>query len=256
MTEQQIREKVVAAAKSYLGCKESDGTHKQIIDLYNSQSPLPVGYKVTYSDAWCATFVSAVAVQLGLTDIILPECSCSRMVALYQKAGRWTENDAYVPQVGDIIMYDWQDSGSGDNTGTPDHVGYVVDVSGQSMTIIEGNKDDSVSYRTIAVNGQYIRGYCLPNYAAKATASIPTTVETVTTDAELENFKALWRKMRKELQDNDASDYSKDAREWAVANGIIQGGGSGTFNGMWEDVLTREQMVTVLYRFAQLLGKA
>ena len=34
---------------------------------------------------------------------------------------------------------------------------------------IEGNKNDAVSYRTIKVNDKYIRGYCLPNYASKAT---------------------------------------------------------------------------------------
>jgi len=68
-------------------------------------------------------------------------------------------------------------------------------------------------------------------------------------------FRELWNEMRKELKDNDAGEYSKDAREWAVKNGIIAGGSSTEFNGMWQDVLTREQMVTVLYRFAKLMGK-
>ena len=68
-------------------------------------------------------------------------------------------------------------------------------------------------------------------------------------------FKELWNEMRKELQDNDAGEYSKEAREWAVKNGIIAGGSSTEFNGMWQDMLTREQMVTVLYRFAKLMGK-
>lgn len=69
-----------------------------------------------------------------------------------------------------------------------------------------------------------------------------------------EKFKELWREMRKDLQDNDASAYSEEARTWAVENGIVQGGSSGEFNGMWEDVLTREQMVTILFRFAQKFG--
>lgn len=72
---------------------------------------------------------------------------------------------------------------------------------------------------------------------------------------DVERFKELWCEMRSELQDNDANDYSAAAREWAVANGIVQGGDSADFNGMWEDLLSREQMVTVLYRFAQLMGK-
>ena len=67
-------------------------------------------------------------------------------------------------------------------------------------------------------------------------------------------FKELWREMRKDLQDNDSGQWSAEAREWAVSSGLIQG--SGGDNYMWEDLLTREQMVTLLYRFAQMMGKA
>ena len=73
-------------------------------------------------------------------------------------------------------------------------------------------------------------------------------------DMDINKFKELWREMRKELQDNDASAYSEEARKWAVDNGIIRGGNSDEFNGMWEDMMTREQLVTVLYRFAQKFG--
>lgn len=62
--------------------------------------------------------------------------------------------------------------------------------------------------------------------------------------------------VRSELQDNDANPQSKEARDWAKANKIILGGDEDNFNGMWEDFLTREQMVMVLYRFAKLMGKA
>ena len=43
------------------------------------------------------------------------------MVKLFRKLGEWVENDAYIPAPGDVIFYDWQDSGSGDNTGYSDH---------------------------------------------------------------------------------------------------------------------------------------
>lgn len=46
-------------ARGWLGCSESNGTHRQIIDLYNATKPLPRGYAVKYSDEWCDTFVSA-----------------------------------------------------------------------------------------------------------------------------------------------------------------------------------------------------
>ena len=168
MTEQELRNHVVVTAEQWLGCKESDGSHKKIIDLYNGHKPLARSYPVKYTDEWCATYVSAVAIACGLTDIMPTECSCSKMTALYQNKGRWQEADDYVPKIGDVVMYDWADSGSGDNKGNPDHVGIVAYISGNSMKIIEGNISNSVAYRALSVNGKYIRGYCLPDYATKA----------------------------------------------------------------------------------------
>lgn len=74
----------------------------------------------------------------------------------------------------------------------------------------------------------------------------------------VDRFKELWREMRAELQDNDSSEYSEAARAWAISTGLISGGdtnSNGEPNYMWEDILTREQFVTVLYRFASLMGK-
>lgn len=78
-------------------------------------------------------------------------------------------------------------------------------------------------------------------------------------DMDVKRFEELWLEMRKGLQDNDCSAYSAEARQWATSNGLIAGNGT-TINGepncMWADMLTREQFVTVLYRFAQMMGKA
>lgn len=169
------RDQIIAQARAWLGKKESDGSHREIIDVYDSHKPLARGYAVKYTDAWCATFVSALAIKCGLTDIIPTECGCGQMVTLFQKLGEWIENDAYLPSPGDVIFYDWQDSGSGDNTGWPDHVGIVEEVSGKTITIIEGNKSDSVSRRTLQVNGKYIRGYGVPKYSSSSDASAPIT---------------------------------------------------------------------------------
>ena len=167
-TEQELRQSVVSVMRGWLGYSEKNGKFRSIIDLYNTQRPLPRGYAVQYTDEWCAATVTAAGIQAGLHDIILGECSCSRMIALYQAVGRWMENDAYRPQPGDIIMYDWDDTGAGENKGAPEHVGIVAEVNGNTLTIIEGNKGQAVATRTMAVNGRYIRGYCLPDYAGKA----------------------------------------------------------------------------------------
>lgn len=160
----RLASKVVAQAQAWVGCKESNGTHKAIIDIYNAHKPLARGYTVKYYDAWCATFVSAVAIKLGYTDIIPTECSCPKMITLLQNMGVWVENDAYKPSAGDIIFYDWDDSGSGDNRGSSDHVGIVEKVSGNTITVIEGNYNNAVQRRNLAVNGKFIRGYGVPKY--------------------------------------------------------------------------------------------
>lgn len=169
MTEQEFRQKVVSIAQGYIGCKESDGSHRKIIDLYNSHKPLARGYAMKYTDAWCSTFASAVAIAAGLTDIIPTECGCEKHIQLFKNIGSWQENDAYVPSPGDYVFYDWDDSGAGDCTGSADHVGIVEKVSGQTITVIEGNYSNSVKRRNIAVNGRYIRGYGVPKYSSKAT---------------------------------------------------------------------------------------
>lgn len=159
--------KFVALFQSWVGLKESDGSHKKIIDIYNSQAVLPRGYKLTYKDPWCAGTVSAGSVHLGYTDIIPTECSCTRMIELFKKIDSWVESDAYIPKPGDIIFYDWDDSGKGENTNQPDHVGVVEKLSGSNIIVIEGNKNNAVERRTLAVNGKYIRGYGVPKYDAE-----------------------------------------------------------------------------------------
>ena len=165
---------VIKQAQAWLGAKKGSNTHKAIIDIYNSHTPLARGYKVKYTDAWCATFVSAVSIKLGYTDIIPTECGCPKMVDLFKKLGCWIENENRTPSVGDIIFYDWEDNGIGDNTGNPNHVGIVENVLGSTITVIEGNKNNSVERRKIAVNAKYIRGYGVPKYDKEKTTTNST----------------------------------------------------------------------------------
>lgn len=162
------RQKVLDIARSWIGCKESDGSHKKIIDIYNSHKPLARGYAVKYNDAWCSTFVSAVAIKAGLTNIIPTECGCERQVELFKKLGEWVEDDAHVPAPAEIIFYDWDDLGLGDDKGWSDHVGIVESCDGKTITVIEGNKNGAVGRRVLPVNGRYIRGYGVPKYSSKA----------------------------------------------------------------------------------------
>lgn len=168
---------VVKQAKAWLGYNEKDGTHKKIIDVYNSQKKLPRSYPVKYTDEWCATFVSAVSVKLGYTDIMPTECSCNKMIELLKAKGSWVENENRTPNPGDLLLYDWEDDGKGDNKGRADHIGIVEKVSNGKITIIEGNYKQAVTRRVLSVNGKYIRGYGVPKYDKEETKDTTTPTE-------------------------------------------------------------------------------
>lgn len=159
-----LRHKLVETAEVWLGYQEADGSHQEIIDLYNATEPNPRDYKVTYEDNWCATFGSAAAIAAGLTDIIPLECSCQQQIALFESMGCWEENDGYLPKTGDYIYYVWDEWRKGDCTAWASHVGIVAETFGPVIKVIEGNKDDSVAYRYIFINDICIRGYGLPDY--------------------------------------------------------------------------------------------
>lgn len=165
--------KLVAQARAWLGCKEADGSNKEIIDIYNGRKPLPRGYKLGYTEAWCAAFVSACAIKTGMADIIPQECGCGSMVRLFKQLDSWDESDARIPNPGDIIFFDWDDNGYGDNTGFPGHVGIVEKVVGSTVMVIDGNnKDDAVGRRTIEINGRFIRGYGVPKYKPSPSSQV------------------------------------------------------------------------------------
>lgn len=222
-TEMSDREKPVNYLKQYLGIKEGSAEHKAILAVFND-SGLCSRYKMTVNDAWCATAVSAAFIATGLTDIFpCVECGCDRMIALAKTAGIWIENDAYVPSMGDVILYDWQDSGSGDNTGGSDHVGIVVSVSNNTIKVIEGNTSDTVGYRSIAVNGKYIRGYITPKYSTSASTGTNTQTATKTVaEVAQEVVAGKWGNgdARKTALTNAGYDY--DAVQAAV-NKLVSG---------------------------------
>ena len=162
--EEEARLSVVAAAEEWLGYNEADGSHHSIIDLYNSQTELPRGYPVTYEDAWCSAFVTAVAIKTGNTARIPPECSCDEQIELFQENGTWEENDDYVPLPGDVIFYHWDCTALHCDHWT-DHVGIVVGTRFGRILVIEGNKNNSVEYRVLSIGDPCIRGYGIPPYA-------------------------------------------------------------------------------------------
>lgn len=218
------RQAVVDLAKSWINKNETDGSFRTIIDIYNSYSgPFPRGTRMEYSWAWCAATWSALAIKLGYTSIMPIEISCFYLIEAAKKMGCWVESDSYVPSPGDAILYDWQDSGSGDNQGTPDHVGTVEYVSGGYITVIEGNKDDAVKRRTISVNGRYIRGFITPKYDSD-TVSGPIQEPNKSIDQVAhEVITGLWGNGEDRKANLQRSGYDYNAVQ-ARVNEILNGG--------------------------------
>ena len=175
-TEQELRNKLVSTAAYYLGTKQGSAQHKAIIDIFNQVKP--DGWAMTYSAYWCAAFASACAIKaFGISQAkkYFPlSANCGTIVSKAKNMGIWTESDAYIPDPGDWILYDWDDSGRGDNVGGPDHVGIVEAVTRSKITVIEGNYSKAVKERTLSVNGRYIRGFVTPKYSAMATSGKKT----------------------------------------------------------------------------------
>lgn len=106
-------------------------------------------------------------------------------------------------------------------------------------------------FAATACPGEYLYG--LMGSIAEA---VNTKLKGEAVNMDEKKFTQFLKEYRDTLKDNDASEYSKEARDWAVSNGLIQGSGvdeNGESNYMWQDFLTREQLVTVLYRFAELI---
>ena len=241
MTEKELRAYVVETARKYIGCKESDGSHKPIIDLYNSHKPLARSYPLKYTDDWCSGFVSAISIECGLTDILPTEVGCGKHVVLFQKLNSWVENDAYIPQPADVLFYYWSDKGKGDVTNGASHVGIVEKVVGNTIYVVEGNSGQAVKERTIQVNGRYIRGYGVPDYASKADGYVPSNKPA-----------AIYPTLRK----GDSNTYVETAQKRLIAHGfaLAKFGADGDF-GIETYVAVRKFQIAKKLEVDGIIGK-
>ena len=179
------RQKVVDLILSWEGKKESDGSFKSIIDIYNSyKGKLPRGTKMQYDWEWCACTWSALAIKLGYTKIMPIEISCYYLIEAAKKMGCWTEKDSYVAKPGDAVLYDWEDSGKGENTSAPNHIGVIIETNKDDnyFIVMEGNYDQSVKKRKLAINGKYIRGFITPKYDTETKKTETKKTETKKTE--------------------------------------------------------------------------
>lgn len=218
MSEKAVRQRVADTALSLQGITEGTVEHNdKIVKVYNSQNKLPRKYALKPSDPWCAATVTVIGIMLGISHIILPECSCSKMIELYKALGLWVEDDAHVPELGDIVMYAWS-AKSGENLLPPDHTGMVVKKEGKTLFILEGNYDDQVKLRPIPIEYVKTRGFCKPDYAA----------------------------LVQPFADVPSDHIHAEGIAWGAEQGIVVGVGGGLFDP--DRPVTRGELMTILHR--------
>ena len=125
-------------------------SHNDVVAYYNDIKPLPVGYRLRYIDDWCASFVSVVLYRNGYNEIC--ECSVPRMIALAKKHGIYKDK-SYKPKIGDVIVFDWDDTKDGD------HVGIITNVNGGLIITREGNVSNDFCDRHIYTDDERITCY-------------------------------------------------------------------------------------------------
>ena len=161
------RQLLLMMMRSWIGLNMADGSHQAIIDTYNRVYPLPVNYRVTYTDDWCDTCVSAAGIATGLSGYFGRECGVQRHIGIFQSMGIWQEDGRVRPKPGDLICFTWGAT-SQPNDGFANHIAVVEKVSKKGViTILEGNnKDSAVGRRKFKVGDPVIRGYAIPRYAS------------------------------------------------------------------------------------------
>lgn len=142
--------------KKYLGAKEGSSKHRKIVDMFNSCKLKT--FPISYSDAWCSAFISAIAIESGCTDIIPISANCDEMCKKGVVMGIAIPKDKWIPKMGDIVFYDW------DLNGELDHVGVVDTLSKNIIHVLEGNKNNSVAYRDINYKNATITKIIRPRY--------------------------------------------------------------------------------------------
>lgn len=235
---------ILDLARSQLGVKEDPAGSNAVI--YNT---VYYGREVSGQDyPWCAVFLWWLFHVYGASGLYYggkKTASSTTLMNFYKKQGQFVTT-GYRP--GDLAFFSW----SG-NKARADHAGVIENADDTAIATIEGNtsatSDDnggSVMRRNRPLS--VVIGAGRPAYKEEINTDIANLTEA--------QLKELWERLLARYRDNDSTEWSEEGRRWCVDNGIIQGDGSAVPNYQWEAPLTREQLAVILYRFANLFGKA
>lgn len=223
-------EKILAQARAEIGYTENGNNDTKYGREYGMNN-----------QPWCCMFVWWVFKAVGLSELFYgggKTASCTALMNYAKSNGQWVTGGY---RAGDIILYQF------DNDAYADHVGICESDDGGAVSCIEGNTSRGETGSQANGDGVYRRvrskklvyGAYRPKYKAEAEEDEEMSYEA---------FKEYMEKYLKEQQEKDGSNWSKEARDWAVNTGLFEGDENG--NMMWKSNITREQMATLMMRMA------
>ena len=106
---------------------------------------------------WCACFVSWCINQAGYSEPRFAGCTSGGM-GWFKSHGQWAAGGYSDIAPGDMIFFDW------DNSGDADHVGIVIGKDATHVYTVEGNSGDACKIRSYPLDSGYIIGYGLMNW--------------------------------------------------------------------------------------------
>ena len=167
---------------------------------------------------WCMMFVQWCFAQAG-QKLPYTTASCSGLLNWCKRHHK--EYIADSPEPGDVVIYSFG------------HTGIVESVGAGTVTVIEGNTSPGAA-------GSQDNGGMVCRRTRKTS--------TVTA------YLRFSEKKEDKKMDNTPSPAHKEGVDWAVKNGILTGDSAGDLK--LKEPVTRQQLCTMLYRFARKIGKA
>lgn len=168
---------------------------------------------------WCCVWVCWVFHQAGM-PLPIKTASCSALLSWYRKNKPGSVRNS--PEPGDIVIYNFG------------HTGIVESVGHGTITAIEGNTSPGAS-------GSQDNG----GQVCRKTRQTHLVTAYIRPDYDKKEDKRM---------DNTPSPAHKEGVEWAVDHVILTGDSAGDLK-LGQNV-TRQQLCTMLYRFAKSIGKA
>jgi len=194
---------------------------------------------------WCVVFQWWLFYMCGLSSLFYggsKTASCSALLSWAKTKGYKVTSDY---QTGDLILFNFSGGTS------PTHVGLCESVTDSTITTIDGNTGTSNEANGGAVmrrtrNLSYVVAAVRPQYTED---SATTTTTEDDEDMTQDTFNSMMDTYLTNLKVEDPSDWSEEARTWAIDQGLIKGDGEGNY--MWKASVTREALAQIMYRQSQ-----